>query len=211
MSKALDYLIKNRPEAMGSYFAFLKQAGTHLDKKTAALISVITKVHAKTANGLRQYLPRALKEGASADEIIDALLFAMPALGFSKIVWAMDVILEMQLPEFEMLKAASAETTWRELADVSTLRSNAPRLVKSGPNAFYVLGSEDNPIVYSAQCPHNKNVIPESGVDGMMVTCPFHEWKFDLTDGRCIAGGNKPLRRIQSKAEAGKIWILADK
>jgi alkylhydroperoxidase/carboxymuconolactone decarboxylase family protein YurZ len=91
MSKALDYLLNARPEAMQAYFSFLKKAGEHLDPKTAALISVITKVHAKTANGVRQYLPRALRAGASADEVIDALLMAMPALGFSKIVWAIDM------------------------------------------------------------------------------------------------------------------------
>ncbi|MFO1268092.1 MAG: hypothetical protein U1F67_15755 [Rubrivivax sp.] len=46
-SDALSYLVKARPEAMGHYFAFLKDAGSHLDPKTRALISVITKVHAQ--------------------------------------------------------------------------------------------------------------------------------------------------------------------
>lgn len=205
MSKALDYLIKTRPEAMGSYFTFLKQAGTHLDKKTAALISVITKVHSKTANGLRQYLPRALKEGASADEIIDALLFAMPALGFSKIVWAMEVILEMDLPEFEKLKG-EAPAEWREIAAEASLTPNAPRLVKSGRDAYYVIASK-SPVVYSAECPHNRNIIPESGVDGATLTCPFHDWKFDFADGRCTHGGTKPLKKFEAKSENGKIWI----
>jgi alkylhydroperoxidase/carboxymuconolactone decarboxylase family protein YurZ len=126
MSKALDYLLKARPEAMQAYFTFLKKAGEHLDPKTAALISVITKVHAKTANGVRQYLPRALKAGASADEVIDALLMAMPALGFSKIVWAIDVIIEMNLPEFVHLgkpaAPSSATETWHEVAPLASLK-----------------------------------------------------------------------------------------
>ena len=102
MSDALNYLVKARPEAMGAYFKFLKGAGTHLDPKTRNLISVITKVHAQTENGLRQYLTRALREGASADEVLDALLMAFPALGLAKIVWAIDVILGMDLPEFRL-------------------------------------------------------------------------------------------------------------
>ena len=48
MSDALSYLVKVRPEAMGHYFAFLKETGRHLDPKTKALISVITKVHGQT-------------------------------------------------------------------------------------------------------------------------------------------------------------------
>jgi hypothetical protein len=31
MSNALDYLVKVRPDAIGPYLAFLKQAGRHLD------------------------------------------------------------------------------------------------------------------------------------------------------------------------------------
>ena len=38
MSDALTFLIKARPETMGHYFAFLKDAGRHLDPKTRALI-----------------------------------------------------------------------------------------------------------------------------------------------------------------------------
>ena len=51
MSDALNYLLKARPDALGHYFAFLKDAGKHLDPKTKNLISVITKVHAQTDRG----------------------------------------------------------------------------------------------------------------------------------------------------------------
>lgn len=110
MSEALDWLLAVRPGPMQAYFGFLKQAGAALDPKTRALISVITKVGAQTERGFRQYLRRALREGCSADEIIDALLMAFPLLGFSKIVWAVDQIIAMGLPEFDLerLQAASA-------------------------------------------------------------------------------------------------------
>ena len=94
MSDALNYLLKARPEALGHYFAFLKDAGKHLDPKTKNLISVITKVHSQTDRGLRQYLKRALREGCTSVEVIDALLMAFPALGLAKIIWAVDVILD---------------------------------------------------------------------------------------------------------------------
>ena len=62
MSDALSYLVKARPDAMAHYFAFLKNCGKHLDPKTRDLISVITKVHAQTERGFRQYLGRALRD-----------------------------------------------------------------------------------------------------------------------------------------------------
>jgi len=100
MSDALDYLIKVRPDAIPHYFKFLKESGKYLDPKTRALISVITKVHSQTETGLRQYLLRALRDGASPMEVLDAIMMAFPALGLAKIVWAVDVILALDLPEF---------------------------------------------------------------------------------------------------------------
>jgi hypothetical protein len=51
MSDALDYLVKARPNAMQPYFKFLKEAGKHLDPKTRALLSVITKAGSQTEKG----------------------------------------------------------------------------------------------------------------------------------------------------------------
>ena len=114
MSDALNYLLKARPDALGHYFAFLKDAGSHLDPKTKNLISVITKVHAQTERGLRQYLGRALREGCTPMEVLDALLMAFPTLGLAKIIWAVDVILDMNIPGFAP-EALSAPAQWREL------------------------------------------------------------------------------------------------
>ena len=48
MSDALNYLVAARPDAIGPYFKFLKEAGKNLDTRTRDLISVITKVDAQT-------------------------------------------------------------------------------------------------------------------------------------------------------------------
>jgi len=80
MSDALNYLIAVRGDALGHYFKFLKDSGKHLDPKTRNLISVISKVHSQTEGGLKQYLTRALREGATPMEVIDALVMAFPML-----------------------------------------------------------------------------------------------------------------------------------
>ena len=117
MSDALNYLIKARPEAMGSYFTFLKKAGGHLDPKTRDLISVITKVAVQTEPGFRQYLTRALREGCTPNEIIDALLMAFPVLGLAKIVWATEILLDMDIPEFRP-ENLDAEPDWHKIVAV---------------------------------------------------------------------------------------------
>ena len=73
MSDALNYLLAARPDAMKAYFSFLKQSGDQLDTKTRDLISVITKVAVQTDGGFRQYLTRALRNGCTPNEVLDAL------------------------------------------------------------------------------------------------------------------------------------------
>ena len=106
---------------LGHYFAFLKACGTHLDPKTRNLISVITKVDAQTERGFRQYLKRALRDGCTPMEILDALLMAFPALGLTKIVWAVDLILAGSEPH----PALAVDRAWNQ---VSANRMVAPLL-----------------------------------------------------------------------------------
>ena len=205
MSDALTFLVKARPDAVGHYFAFLKACGTRLDPKTRNLISVITKVHAQTERGFRQYLGRALREGASAAEVLDALLMAFPALGLAKIVWAVDIILAMDLPEF-MPAAMGAEGDWHEVLAVKGFAVGATRRVDCAGRGLFVHRRDDGWRVYDSRCPHQTTNIPDLALDGDTLTCPKHEWAFDIRSGDCIRKGNCPLRQWDTKVVKGRLW-----
>lgn len=226
MSAALDYLVQARPEAMTHYFSFLKDAGKHLDPKTRNLISVITKVHAQTERGLKQYLRRALREGCSAAEVIDALLMAFPTLGLTRIVWATDVILSMNLPEFtlEALQGAQDRKTpqdetqaphWRDVLALDDIPDGEVRRVGCDGRGLFLYRQGNTVKVYDSLCPHMATNIPElalnpsgkKGAKGITLTCPKHEWQFDLASGDCIKKGDTPLTRLDSKVEAGHVWV----
>jgi nitrite reductase/ring-hydroxylating ferredoxin subunit/alkylhydroperoxidase/carboxymuconolactone decarboxylase family protein YurZ len=204
MSDALNYLVKVRPNAMAPYFQFLKEAGKHLDPKTRNLISVITKVHAQTENGFRQYLMRALREGASPEEVLDALLMAFPALGLAKIVWAVDILLEMDIPEFRPeLLGASAE--WHVVAPIdAVLQGQVSYFEADGRNVFVYRKGEDLR-VYDSRCPHQVTNIPHLALEGERLTCPKHDWAFDIATGACVAKGDRPLRRFEHKVDGGRL------
>ena len=204
MSDALNYLVKVRPDAMGHYFKFLKQAGQHLDPKTRNLISVITKVHAQTERGLKQYLTRALREGATPVEVIDALLMAFPALGLAKIVWAVDVVLGMNLPGFDP-EAFGAEGRWHDvMAAADVPASGAARIVCDGRGLF-VHRAADGLRVYDSRCPHQSTDIPELALEGGTLTCPKHGWAFDIASGACVKNGDTPLKRYECRVEDGRL------
>ncbi|MEJ2760359.1 MAG: Rieske 2Fe-2S domain-containing protein [Gammaproteobacteria bacterium] len=208
MSDALNYLTTVRGEAMQSYFGFLKSAGRHLDPKTRALISVITKVDSRTETGFRQYLPRALRAGASADEILDALLCAFPTLGLTKIVWAIDILLDMDLPEFRPDRLGAA-ADWHDVAAIDDLPEGRTVCIGEGEQRFFVYREGETLRVFGSRCPHQMTAIPETALDSGILTCPKHRWKFDARSGECIEKGDRPLSEQEWKIEDGRLWVFS--
>jgi nitrite reductase/ring-hydroxylating ferredoxin subunit/alkylhydroperoxidase/carboxymuconolactone decarboxylase family protein YurZ len=214
MSDALSYLARARPDAVSHYFAFLKNCGKHLDPKTRNLISVITKVDAQTERGFRQYLGRALREGCTPAEVLDALLMAFPTLGLAKIVWAVDIILAMDLPEFkpEAIQAAT-EVRWHDVMAAADLAPGQTQRVECDGRGLFIhhaasaAGGSDEWRVYDSRCPHQVTNIPHLALQGHTLTCPKHEWVFDVRSGECIDKGTSPLKRWPSKVNNGRLLV----
>lgn len=204
MSDALNYLLKARPDALGHYFAFLKDAGKHLDPKTRNLISVITKVHAQTERGFRQYLGRALREGCTPIEVLDALLMAFPTLGLARIIWAVDIILDMNIPEFHP-DALTHPGEWHDVMASADVRDGEVTRTECDGHGLFVYRNKKSFQVFDSRCPHQSTDIPELALHGSTLTCPKHQWEFDATSGACIKKGNSPLKRFESKVAKGRL------
>jgi len=208
MSTALSYLIKARPEAMTAYFTFLKDTGKHLDPKTRSLISVITKIHSQTERGLRQYLPRALRDGATPHEVLDAILMAFPTLGLAKIIWAIDILQDMDIPEFS-LEYLDAEITWHDLIDINDVKDGDITYIdECDGRSLFVYRSGDDYRVYDSRCPHQVTNIPHLALEGKRLTCPKHQWAFDVTTGECVDKGTRPLREFDSRVTEGRLEAI---
>jgi nitrite reductase/ring-hydroxylating ferredoxin subunit/alkylhydroperoxidase/carboxymuconolactone decarboxylase family protein YurZ len=206
MSDALKYLMKVRPEEMKSYFKFVKQAGEHLDPKTRAIISVITKVDNQTEAGLRQYLVRAMQVGVTADEIIDALFVAFPTLGLTKIVWAVDIIIGMEIPEFNP-DSLGHKKIWHDVISIGELKDKKVTCVKADDRELFIYTNNDNIKVFDSRCPHQATNIPELALKNCELTCPKHGWKFDVRSGECIEKGNRPLHEFESRVVDGQLEV----
>ena len=204
MSDALNYLVKARPEAMTSYFTFLKKAGDHLDTRTRDLISVITKVAVQTEAGFKQYLTRALRNGATPNEVNDALLMAFPVLGLAKIVWATDILLEMDIPEFRP-ENLDASPRWHDIVAESEVPVGEISFFEADGRHLFVSRTEEGFRVYDSRCPHQVTDIPHLALEGRRLTCPKHHWAFDIDSGECVEVGNRPLRHFEHKVENGRL------
>jgi nitrite reductase/ring-hydroxylating ferredoxin subunit len=207
MSDALNYLVEVRGDALGHYFKFLKDAGKHLDPKTRNLISVITKVDVQTEPGFKQYLTRALREGCKPIEILDALLMAFPTLGLAKIVWATEILLAMDIPEFRPENIGAAPR-WHDLMAATDVGDRETKRIDCDGRGLFVYRQDGTYRVYDSRCPHQVTNIPHLALHGTELTCPKHQWKFDITTGQCTAKGTHPLKSFEAKVENGRLVAL---
>jgi nitrite reductase/ring-hydroxylating ferredoxin subunit/alkylhydroperoxidase/carboxymuconolactone decarboxylase family protein YurZ len=212
MSRALDFLLAARPQAMSAYFDFLRDNGSRLEPKTRALISVITKAAVQTDKGLVQYTRKALACGCSADEILDALLMAFPALGLSRIVWAIDVLQAHAVPGFGAAPAddAAAPPVPDSTLDVCALTAlpveQAVKYVAATrPLLLYRQGEEVR--AFKAYCTHQGMELMPSGIAGARVTCRQHGWQFELPEGRCSRGPGQPLEALPVRVAGGRVLV----
>ncbi len=216
MSRALDYLLAARPQAMSAYFAFLKDAGSHLDPKTRALISVITKVAVQTEKGLLQYTRRALRDGASADEILDALLMAFPALGLSRIVWAIEVLMAHGVEGFEEAASAIPDAAAAdpepaaEIIEVGEIEALPEQRIHKvdRPRRPLLLWREGGQVrAFRGYCTHQGMDLMPATCDGRSITCAVHGWTFTMPDGRCSHGERWGLAELPVTIRDGLVSV----
>ena len=162
-------------------------------------------MHAQTDRGLRQYLKRALRDGCTGEEIIDALLMAFPALGLSKILWAVDVILAMNLPEFSQC-ALPVEASWHDLGPTKNYKVGQTIPTEAGGRSVFIHRVGRSTFrIYDALCPHQTTKIPHLALKNNQLTCPKHRWVFDISTGACIAKGDAPLKQFEVRVQDGHL------
>lgn len=91
---------KNFPEVAAAYEGLgeAAHAAGPLDEKTRALVKLAISGAARLEGGLHAHVRKALKSGATPEEIFHVLILLMPTVGFpgamAALSWARDVIEE---------------------------------------------------------------------------------------------------------------------
>jgi nitrite reductase/ring-hydroxylating ferredoxin subunit len=130
---------------------------------------------------------------------------AFPTLGLAKIVWAIDILLDMDIPEFRP-ELLGIEPEWHDVIAVGDAADGDITYVEDcdGRNIFVYRSGEDCR-VYDSRCPHQVTDIPHLALDGKQLTCPKHKWVFDVTTGECVDKGSRPLKQFESRVEGGTL------
>ncbi len=217
-SQGLRYLKEVRPQAVEHLLQFFAESARHLDPKTRFLISVVTKVIAGSQRGMRQYVKRALEAGASPDEIIDSVLCAYPCAGLTKVVDAIDTILEMEIPGFspdclgltedtKENEAPPENGTWYSVGKVEEFSGPQGTRIDLQGRAIAVFQDAGKFYAIDDSCPHKGDSLAGGLAVQGEVACPLHDWRFRLEDGSCVNKARTRVRTFATRIVEGNLEI----
>lgn len=70
----------------------------------------------------------------------------------------------------------------------------------------------DNGMIYGleADCKHMKASLANGKVENGIVTCSWHDWRYDLKTGECLTQPNMKLKTYEIEIENDEIFVLMD-
>lgn len=105
--------------------------------------------------------------------------------------------------------SGEAEPSWSRAIDIARLSASGRATVKIGNKQLALFLHEGTVHACNNRCPHEGYPLVEGALDdGCMLTCHWHNWKFDLKTGANHYGGDS-LRIYPVKVESGVVWVDA--
>jgi nitrite reductase/ring-hydroxylating ferredoxin subunit len=114
----------------------------------------------------------------------------------------------MDLPEFRLAaEGAAPPPGWHDVIAAADVKTGVPVRLDHDGRGLFVFRKGRSLKVYDSRCPHEATNIPHLALDGVRLTCPKHEWAFDIATGRCIAKGDRPLTELPHRIENERLQV----
>ncbi|NIA71074.1 Rieske 2Fe-2S domain-containing protein [Pelagibius litoralis] len=110
------------------------------------------------------------------------------------------------------LAAVPSSGTRLHIGPLQPLLEKGRQIVKAEGKQIAVFASDKGVFACNNRCPHEGYPLMEGklsqGADGggCILTCNWHNWKFDLEGGETLVGGDK-LRRYPVEIIDGEVWL----
>ena len=89
-----------------------------------------------------------------------------------------------------------------DIADGDMLEVELP-----GGTPVLLLGVDGGVVAVCADCPHQATPLAEGTLEGTTLTCPLHEWDWDVTTGEPLDTAELPLPRYAVREDGGTIYV----
>ncbi len=96
---------------------------------------------------------------------------------------------------------------WIDLGPLADFPLDAPVLRKDASGRRYACVRAGASVeALDDRCPHQGYPLSQGRVQGGVLTCAWHNWKFELGTGACTFGG-EPVRRYPTRVEDGRVHL----
>ncbi len=100
---------------------------------------------------------------------------------------------------------------WIDICLLSDIPLRGARKIKTALGCVALFRTSENEVfAVSDQCPHKGGPLSEGIVHGQSVTCPLHNWVFDLNTGQAV-GENGSIKTFPVQGRGGRVFVDAAK
>ena len=96
---------------------------------------------------------------------------------------------------------------WHFLAHMERLTTEGRLVIRIQNRQIILAITPQGPKAFQNQCPHQGYPLLKGKIsENCQLTCPWHNWKFDLETGECLTGGDElPIYPIEIHDD--QIWV----
>lgn len=97
-----------------------------------------------------------------------------------------------------------------DIAALDDIPPQGARVVRTPHGCVAVFRTADDRVfALDDRCPHKGGPLSEGIVHGTQVTCPLHNWVFDMATGQAQGADRGQVATYPVRVEGGRIWLDA--
>ncbi|HEY8395048.1 MAG TPA: NifU family protein [Thermaerobacter sp.] len=99
------------------------------------------------------------------------------------------------------------EKGWVEGPPVTALEEGRPFRLQVDDHDMLLIRLESRIMAFRNKCPHMGMPLHGGTVHGTVLTCPWHGFQFDLTNGECLTVPHVQLEPFPVRVEGQRVWV----
>ena len=98
--------------------------------------------------------------------------------------------------------------SWIDIGAIDDIPLRGARKVKTKDGCIAVFRTDEATVFATSNvCPHKQGPLNEGIVHGNKVTCPLHNWVFDLETGEAQGADKGRIETYAARVEGGRVLI----
>lgn len=103
-------------------------------------------------------------------------------------------------------------SNWIDIGPLNDIPARGARVVKTANGCVALFRTHDDQVfALDDRCPHKGGPLSEGIVHGHSVTCPLHNWVFDLNSGTAKGEDDGQVGTYPVRVEAGRVLVDAER